>query len=311
MSTEDLFFDEQPLITDIPEKTPWKLMVIDDDKVLHALTRMVFEGFRFQGRNLNIMGAYSGQEAKKLIRQHPDTHVMLLDVVMETDHAGLKVVDYVRHELKNKFVRIILRTGQAGLAPEHQVIMEYDINDYKEKSDLTAQKLITAVTASLRNYNDLKTIEQLSINLQKTNQRLQEEIKERIHVENTMRKLSTALEQTADTELITDKNGLIEYVNHAFESVTGYCKMDIMGNTPSFLKSGKQSRTFYKKLWTTILQGDVFSDIFINKKKDGSIFYEEKTITPLKDEHNNITHFVATGKDISERIETPIQYSNG
>jgi diguanylate cyclase (GGDEF)-like protein/PAS domain S-box-containing protein len=130
-----------------------------------------------------------------------------------------------------------------------------------------------------------------------------QDITERMQTEAEMQKLSRALEQTADAVTITDRNGVIEYINPAFEVTTGYRKDEALGRKPSLLKSGKQGPDFYKKLWTTILAGKAFSEVFVNRRKDGSLYYEEKTITPLRDAQGNITHFVATGKDISERVQ--------
>jgi len=144
---------------DYTHKEPWKIIISDDEEEVHAVTRMVLSDFSYEGRQLEFLSAFSGPETKTLIKQHPDTALMLLDVVMDEDHSGLDVVRYVREELKNKFIRIILRTGQPGQAPERQVIAEYDINDYREKTELTAQKLYTTVTAALRAFRDLKTIE--------------------------------------------------------------------------------------------------------------------------------------------------------
>ena len=130
-----------------------------------------------------------------------------------------------------------------------------------------------------------------------------QDVTERKTSETEMQKLSHALEQIADAVMITDRNGIIEYVNPAFEATTGYSRDETIGRKPSLIKSGKQGPDFYKKLWKTILSGEVFSEVFINRRKDGSLYYEEKTITPLRDEQGNITHFVATGKDISERMQ--------
>src|SRR5918997_1359686 len=93
---------------------------------------------------------------RELLRAHPDIAVVLLDVVMETEGAGLDLVDYIRTELKNETVRIILRTGQPGQAPERRVIVDYDINDYKAKTELTADKLFTTLTAALRSHLQLQ-----------------------------------------------------------------------------------------------------------------------------------------------------------
>ncbi|GAK57815.1 two-component response receiver and regulator protein [Candidatus Vecturithrix granuli] len=156
---EELLFAEEPSLTTAKMLKPWKIVIADDDEEVHAVTRMVLDGFVFEGQGLELLGAYSGAETKRLLKEHPDTALVLLDVVMEEDTTGLEVVKYIREVLQNRFVRIIMRTGQPGQAPERRVTIEYDINDYKEKTELTAQKLFTAVIASLRAYRDLKIIE--------------------------------------------------------------------------------------------------------------------------------------------------------
>jgi len=116
-------------------------------------------------------------------------------------------------------------------------------------------------------------------------------------------KLSSVMEQTADIIIVTDTTGKIEYVNPSFEKITGYTYKEAINNTPHLLASGKHKPAFYKHLWDTITTGNSYSNIFINRRKDGSLFYEEKTITPIKDHAGTITHFVSTGKDISEHIQ--------
>ncbi len=401
---------------------------------------MVLKDFNFEGRNLHLISGYSGTDAYKLLEKHPDTAVILLDVVMESEHAGLEAVRFIREKLKNKFVRIILRTGQAGEAPESEIITQYDINDYKDKSELTSVKLNTALIVALRSYQDLKTIQKLAMSnetleqlvrertaaLGKINRELKDEaykrmdsearlaeaqrmasigsweweidsgkmllsdqiyrilniaqdtrvltyrslmqrvhpedlelvehqhskvineqlpffsiehriimpdksiryvcqqgelieepdgsikrmagtlqdISERHQAEEEMKKLSMAVEQTADSIMITDVHGVIEYVNPAFEETTGYTKSEILGKTPGILKSNGQNNKFYRRLWERILNGEVFSDVIINKRKDGTLYYEEKTITPQKNRMGKITHFISSGKDITERMES-------
>ncbi len=141
------------------------------------------------------------------------------------------------------------------------------------------------------------------------------DITERKHAEQALLKtkdaqvfkLSTALEQTADSVMVTDRMGVIEYVNPAFLAITGYHRDEVIGKTPRILKSTHHSDDFYKNMWATIQKGKVFRDVFVNTRKDGSEFYEEKTISPLKDEQGNITHFVSTGKDITERMRSEEQ----
>lgn len=156
---DKLFFTDEMGGDSKEEKKNWKIMIADDEEEVHVVTRMVLDNFRFEERGLTLLGAYSGSETIALLQQHPDTAVLLLDVVMEEDTTGLEVARYIREELQNRFVRIVLRTGQPGQAPERQVTMKYDINDYKEKTELTAQKLFTTIIGLLRAYRDLKTIE--------------------------------------------------------------------------------------------------------------------------------------------------------
>jgi signal transduction histidine kinase/response regulator of citrate/malate metabolism len=134
----------------------WKVAIIDDDPAVHEGTRFALYDYSLNGQGIEILSAYSAEEGRALMRANPDIAVILLDVVMETDDAGLVLVDHIRSQLKNETVRIILRTGQPGQAPERRVIVEYDINDYKAKTELTADKLFTSLTASLRSYQQLQ-----------------------------------------------------------------------------------------------------------------------------------------------------------
>ncbi len=120
---------------------------------------------------------------------------------------------------------------------------------------------------------------------------------------NELYKLSTILEHTADMVMVTGPDGIIEYVNHAFERITGYSSKDVIGKTPAVLNSGEHDTEEYAHLWKTINAGEVYRNVLINKRKDGTLFYEEKTITPLKDENGKIIHFISTAKDISDRIQ--------
>lgn len=138
---------------------PWKVAVVDDDEAVHESTAFALKNFAMQGRSLRIASAYSAKEGLALLRAEPDTAIVLLDVVMETDDAGLKLARQIRHELGNALVRIILRTGQPGQAPEHRVVLDYDINDYKAKTELTAERLFTTLTSSLRGYEQLKRLD--------------------------------------------------------------------------------------------------------------------------------------------------------
>jgi len=138
----------------------WKIAVIDDDHAVHEGTRFALSDYSLNGQGLEILSAYSAAEGRGLMKAHNDIAAVLLDVIMETDSAGLDLVEFIRHDLQNETVRIILRTGQPGQAPERRVIVDYDINDYKAKTELTADKLFTSLTAALRSYQQLERMVQ-------------------------------------------------------------------------------------------------------------------------------------------------------
>jgi len=145
---------------------PWKIVIADDEEEVHTMTRMVLKKFKYQGRKIELISTYSGQETKDVMREKSNIAIVLLDVVMENEESGLEVVKYIREDLRNPFVRIILRTGQPGQAPEDDVIRNYDINDYKSKTELTVQKLYTSIIASLRSYIDMRTIEKSKLGME-------------------------------------------------------------------------------------------------------------------------------------------------
>jgi CheY-like chemotaxis protein len=152
---------------ELSKKTAWKILIVDDEQATHSITKSVLNNLVFLGKVLNFESVYSGAQAKEFIKFNPDTALILLDIVMETERAGLDVVKYIREELQNREVRIVLRTAYPGSAPEQKVIIEYDINDYKDKTELFSQKLVTCVITALRSYNDIKTIAELNKDLER------------------------------------------------------------------------------------------------------------------------------------------------
>jgi len=165
MSDEDdrlVFLDEdtpaQPL-RDGPVLRPWRLLIVDDDQDVHEATRFALRDVPILGRPVEFLHAYSGAEALDVLGRETDIAVMLLDVVMETPDAGLRIVDSVRNVLKLNNLRIVLRTGQPGQAPEMEAIRQFDINDYKTKSELTLNRLFTTVTAAVRSFDQLRRLD--------------------------------------------------------------------------------------------------------------------------------------------------------
>ncbi|PWC32517.1 DUF3369 domain-containing protein [Azospirillum sp. TSO35-2] len=150
-----------------PSGDPWPILVVDDDPQVHAMTAVLLRDFDFDGRPFEVVSALSAEEAKAVLAERPDLPVALLDVVMETEDAGLRLVRHIRDDLGNRRMRVILRTGQPGQAPERDVIVGYDINDYKAKSELTAQRLFTTLVSALRAWRDIVTIERNRLGLER------------------------------------------------------------------------------------------------------------------------------------------------
>lgn len=192
-------------------KESWKVLIVDDEHEVHTITKSVLKKFEFDNRNLIFYSAYNSQEALDIIKRYSDISLVFLDVVMESDDAGLKVAKAIREDLKNNIIRIVLRTGQPGFAPEKDVIVNYDINDYKEKTELTSTKLFTTTISALRSYRDLLKIE-ASL----------EQIRERAFktaiLKNNLQKENT-LTLKEKNKIIEDKNQEIELLKTRLKNV--------------------------------------------------------------------------------------------
>lgn len=185
-----------------PENTaalPWKILIVDDEEDIHHITTMALKRFELDDRKLTFLHAYSGEEAKKILSKESDIALIFLDVVMETDDSGLLLAKWIREDLQNKFSRIVLRTGQPGQAPEEKVIVDYDINDYKEKTELDRKKLFTAVYSALRAYRDIIEVD--------TARKYQEQY--RNGLERVIESTSNVLEQRSLTKFFS---GLLQQI---------------------------------------------------------------------------------------------------
>src|SRR3990172_330414 len=180
-------------------------------------------------------------------------------------------------------------------------------SEQKEALGVLSRQVVTQLelrrnlTVLERAITERKQVEEEIARLAGIGKYLRTIINERNRAEEVLKKLSSVVEQTADLVVITDKGGVIEYVNPTYEKFTGYTKEEAIGKTPRILKSGKHDDKLYETLWKTILSGEVFRGVLINRRKNGELYYEEKTITPIRDTQGNITYFVSTGKDITER----------
>ena len=170
MNDDDLLFIEDELM--IAEDaasfhlSPWKVLIVDDDEEVHAVTKLVLSNFEWDDTPLHFLSAYSAYEAEQLFKEHNDIAVALIDVVMETDDAGLRLIKVIRNEIENRETRIILRTGQPGQAPERKIIREYEISDYKNKTELSGIKLDTLMCSSLRAYQNIISLKKNKLGLE-------------------------------------------------------------------------------------------------------------------------------------------------
>lgn len=157
--TKPLRFKPSAPVEPANRRKDWRILIVDDDDEVHAVTRMILGKVIYKERGITMLSAYSAEEACQILARESGIAAILLDVVMESENAGLQMVKVIREDLGNVAVRIILRTGQPGQAPEERVIVDYDINDYKSKSELTAQKLFTTVIAALRSYDTIVSLD--------------------------------------------------------------------------------------------------------------------------------------------------------
>ncbi len=205
---------------------PWIVLVVDDDPEIHTMTRVLLRDFTFQDRRFEVLSAYSAAEARILIAQHPEVPVVLLDVVMESDDAGLLLARDIRDDLHNYRTRIVLRTGQPGEVPERDVMLMYDINDYRAKAELTAQKLFTTLVGALRSWIHIDTIERLNANLE---QRVEERTRD---LDAARRFAEQLVEMMPSPVWYRDADGCYRLYNRAFRDLFGIAGQSWIGLGP-------------------------------------------------------------------------------
>lgn len=232
-----------------PSPSIWKLLVVDDEADVHTITKLALKDFEFENHTLKILSAFSTSEAKEVIQQNPDIAMVFLDVVMETNDAGFDLVNHIRKDLKNKNIRIALRTGQPGDTTEQEALRHYGIDDYKTKTELTSDKLSSTVMSCLKTYNTLikkeaqqqkleQTVEEKNAELQTMNADLVDEIKKREKTEIELKaseqrfrmlyeNLDVTLKSITDGVIRTDKTGEVILMNRMAENLTGWKFKDV------------------------------------------------------------------------------------
>jgi PAS domain S-box-containing protein len=277
---EWLINDDEPDIspTADPLPEPWRILVVDDDVDVHVVTKFSLRNASFKGRPLNFLHAYSGKEGFSLLRDTPDVALVLLDVVMETEHAGLVLARQIRGELDNQLVRVVLRTGQSGQALEQSVIVDYDINDYRTKSDLTTQKLFTTVISALRTYDSMLAASRNQESLKRAMAKIKE--------------LRFALDQHA-LLCITDSDGKIIYVNDKYCDWSQYSRNELLNGDHNLLQCVSHGNNFLQEVWNHLEQGLTWQGELQNLCKNDEMKKLQATLIPLLDSHSKHYHFLA------------------
>lgn len=223
-SNEPMSFFDDAVKEGHPNEGFWKILVVDDEQDVHEVTNLVLRSMTFKNRRLKLFDCYSAAEARDMLVRHPDTALILLDVVMETDDAGLRLVKKIREEMGMTLVQIVLRTGQPGYAPEAEVVQKYEINDYQTKTDLTKNRLITVVTSSLRSFDSLTTIADMRNDLENTVQERTKELEESNTLKDKMfaiiahdlrgpvGNLKSILDLLVHTENLSDSKNVADYL---------------------------------------------------------------------------------------------------
>lgn len=288
-----LFADEDDEISQgEDQREVWKVAIVDDDEQIHKITKMVLSDFSFNDRKLEFISAYSGAEGAKLFEEHDDIAVVLLDVVMETDHSGLELADRIRNKLQNRNVRIVLRTGQPGQAPEREIIAKYDINDYKEKTELTARKLYTLLYSCLRSYRDILALERNRKGLErviKSSQQIFSEETIEVFAEGVIAQI-TSLLYADDTAFFGQVDSLVSHENSS--------GIQIVAGTGMFKDcAGKRLDTELPSDWQEVVRE--------NQHMIGSIADRNYFLAQMNGKHNQRNILMLSG--IGPRDELELQ----
>ena len=222
-------------------------------------------------------------------------YVIKVDGTFEdVNDAALELFGYTKEELLSTNVKSLYKNPADRKKFQRYIESNGSVTDF-------------GLTLKKKDGSEIKCLLTSNIRLDEDNniigyQGIIRDITAKLQSEEKLHKLSNAVEQTAEMILISDNMGVIEYVNPEFEKITGFKEKEVLGKTPRILRSGKHPEDFYKNLWSIILAGETFRGLITNKKKNGEIYMEEKIISPLKDADGNITHFVSSGRDITERM---------
>jgi len=274
-----------------PLAAPWKVLLVDDEADIRAVFRLALQDVLVDGRPLQVLDAKSAVEAKNIFADHPDTALILLDVVMETEHAGLELVNHIRCDLGNGKVQIVVVTGQPGYAPLRDVLVCYEINGYCLKSELTVDKIFASVYAALRTFRTLNELEQQRF-------LLEEQAKELV-------RWSQIFEHAAWGIVVTTLDGRkIEMCNPAFAEQRGYTAAGVLQISAELLFTVPERDTFAGALQKVRETGHLTFES-VHLRRDGTIFPVLVDVTAVKNSQGQMLYHIINVQDITEpkRIE--------
>jgi PAS domain S-box-containing protein len=288
-AANDLIIDDDELAPaapglSAPETAPWRVLVVDDDVDVHVVTKFALSNASFQGRRLSFLHAYSGKEALSILKDTSDVALVLLDVIMETDDAGLRVAREIRSELHNELARIVLRTGQPGQALEHSIIVDYDINDFWCKADLTTRKLFTTVISSLRAYASLVAAAQ-------ARSALNAELAKVQHIQ-------AALNQHG-LVLTLDGQGKVVDANDKLLKLAGVRRDQLVGHDLRVAHPAKYPEPLSGEIKQALLDKGSWNGDVQMSTKAGVALTLRCTVLAFKDTEDQVTQYTAVGTRIS------------
>ena len=275
----------------VPDATSWPVLVVDDEDDIHAVLRMAMQDMVVEGLPLKLLDAHSAEEAKAILAANPDIALILLDVVMETEQAGLELVRHVRQVMGNHMVRIVLVTGQPGYAPLREVVSNYEVDGYRLKSELTADRIFVSVYAGLRAYKALAELALQRIELDSAEEELRQELA-----------LKAAIVESSDDAIIGKTlGGIVTSWNLAAEKILGY-RADEMLDKSIFAIVPPERHGEEYELITAVTGGRPVSHIETERRcKDGRVIPVSVTVSPIKDRGGEIVGVSMIVHDISER----------
>ena len=282
-----------------PKLEKANILVVDDNDGKRLALLSVLESL-----NQNCVTAESGRDALRCLLEQ-EFAVILLDVRMP-EMDGFETARLIRSRQRTERTPIIFIT--AYVRGETDMLEAYSLGAVDFIFTPIIPEILRAkVSVFVELAQQIKAIKQHEEHLERLVEHrtaaLTAEIAERRQAEVSIRKLSSAIEKVADSIFITDADGVIEYVNNAFVIVTGYAREEAIGQSPRIIKSGSHDDKFYAHIWESLRRGEVYRNVIVNRRKDGQLYHEAVTITPLADTEGNITHYITSGKDMSESIQ--------